>query len=72
MKFLKQLIITFFASCVLAVSAMAFEPQKHEPKPPPPKQPQEVPKRPKENPPPRNSNNNSDKGGSEGKRGGKP
>ena len=71
MKFLKQLIITFVASSVLAVGAMAGEPQKNDQKPPPPpKEKQDVPKPPKESPPPRNDNGN--KGGSEGKKGGKP
>jgi hypothetical protein len=71
MKFLKQLIITFVASCVLAVGAMAVEPQKNDPKPPPPpKEKQDVPKPPKESPPPRNDNGN--KGGNQGKKGGKP
>jgi hypothetical protein len=44
MKFLKKFIITVFALCVLAVSAMADEPQKDGQKPPPPKPPQEVEK----------------------------
>ena len=71
MKFLKQLIITFVASSVLAVGAMAGEPQKNDQKPPPPpKEKQDVPKPPKESPPPRNDNGN--KGNSEGKKGGKP
>jgi hypothetical protein len=71
MKFLKQLTITFIASCVLAAGAMAGEPQKNEQKPPPPpKEKQGVPKPPKESPPPRNDNGN--KGGKEGKKGGKP
>lgn len=70
MKFLKQLIITVVALCVLATGAMAYEPQKNDQKQPPPKPPQEVPNRPKEPPPPRNDNGNK---GSEGsKRGGKP
>jgi hypothetical protein len=72
MKFLKKLSITFVASCVLAVGAMAGEPQKNDPKPPPPpKEKQDVPKPPKESPPPRN-NDNGNKGNSEGKKGGKP
>ena len=70
MKFLKLLIITSVASCVLAVGAMAGEPQKNAPKPPPPKEKQDVPKPPKESPPPRNDNGN--KGGDQGKKGGKP
>ena len=72
MKFLKQLIITFVASSVLAVGAMAGEPQKNDQQkpPPPPKEKQDVPKPPKESPPPRNDNGN--KGNSEGKKGGKP
>ena len=70
MKFLKQLMITAVASCVLAAGAMAGEPQKDPKPPPPPKEKQTVPKPPKEPPPPRNDNGN--RGGSEGKRGGKP
>lgn len=69
MKFFKQLIITFLASCVLAVGAMAFEPQKDDQKQkPPPKQPQEV-RKPDKPPPPPPSNSNK---GDSGKRGGKP
>lgn len=73
MKFFRQLIITFLASCVLAAGAMAFEPQKNDqrqkPPPPPPKEGQKVPNPPKD-PPPRSDNGN--KGNSEGRRGGKP
>ncbi len=70
MKFLKQLIITVVASCVLAVGALAGEPQKNDQKqPPPPKERRDVPNPPKEPPPPRNDNGNK---GSEGKKGGKP
>jgi hypothetical protein len=73
MKFLKQLIITFLASCVFAVGVTAFEPQKGDQKPPPPpKEKQDVPKPPKENPPPRGNNDKGNKGASEGKKGGKP
>ncbi|MDT5270799.1 MAG: hypothetical protein QOH49_2985 [Acidobacteriota bacterium] len=71
MKLLKKFIIAVVASCVLAVSAMAFEPQKEKP-PPPPKEKQDVPRPPKESPPPRDNNNNGNKGNSDGKRGGKP
>ena len=55
MKLLKQFITTLFAVCVLAVGAMAFEPQKDQ-KPPPPKEKQDVQKPPKPPPPPRNDN----------------
>jgi hypothetical protein len=72
MKLLKKSIITFVASCVLAVGAMAFEPQKGNDKPPPPKQPRDVRQPPKETPPPRDNNNNGNKGNNDGKRGGKP
>jgi hypothetical protein len=59
MKFLKRFIITIFALCVLAVGAMADEPQKDGQKqPPPPKPKQEVPKQEKP-PPPRNDNRGS-------------
>ena len=64
MKFLKQLITTFFAVCVLAVGAMAVEPQKDQ-KPPPPKEKQDVQKPPKPPPPPRDNGN---KGSNEGKK----
>lgn len=69
MKLFKQSIAAFVASCVLAVGAMAFEPQKNDPKPPPPppKEGQKVPNPQKPPPPPRNDNK-----GNEGKRGGKP
>jgi hypothetical protein len=70
MKFLKQLIITAFALCVLAAGAMAEEPQKNGQKPPPPpKERQEVPK-PDKPPPPRNNNNNGgNRGGNDNRRG---
>ncbi len=71
MKFVKQLIITFVASCVLAVGAMAFEPQKNDPKPPPPKESKDVPNRPKDKPPPRGGNEGKG-GNADGKKGGKP
>jgi hypothetical protein len=70
MKLLKKFIIGVVASCVLAVGAMAVEPQKNE-KPPPPKEKQDVPRPPKQDPPPRD-NNNGNKGNNDGKRGGKP
>ena len=73
MKFFKQLIIAFVASCVLAVGAMADEPQKNDkqkPPQPPPREGQKVPNPPKDPPPPRNDNGN--KGNNDGKRGGKP
>ena len=71
---LKQFIVAVIASCVLAVSAMAVEPQKGNEKPPPPKEGQKVPNPPKETPPPRdNKNNSGNKGNNDsGKRGGKP
>jgi hypothetical protein len=70
---LKQFIVAVIASCVLAVSATAVEPQKGNEKPPPPKEGQKVPNPPKETPPPRDKNNNSgNKGNNDGKRGGKP
>jgi hypothetical protein len=73
MTLLKKFIIAFIAACVLAVGAMAFEPQKGRDKPPPPKQPSEVKRPPKGEPPPRDNNNNSgNKGNQDGKRGGKP
>ena len=73
MKLLQKFITAVIASCVLAVSAMAFEPQKNNEKPPPPKEKQDVPRPPKETPPPRDNNNNSGtKGNDSGKRGGKP
>ena len=72
MKLLKKFTIAFVASCVLAVGAMADEPQKGNDKPPPPKQPRDVRQPPKETPPPRDNNNNGGKGNSDGKRGGKP
>ena len=71
MKFLKQITITFVATCVLAVGATAAEPQKSDKPPPPPKEKQDVPKPPKESPPPRN-NDNGNKGNNDGKRGGRP
>jgi len=66
MKFLKQFIITALALCVLAVGAMADEPQKDGQKPPPPKPKQEVQKPPKDPPPPRNNDN---RGGNDNRRG---
>lgn len=72
---LKKFIVAVIASGVLAVSAMAFEPQKgNEKPPPPPKEKQDVPRPPKESPPPRDNNNNSgNKGNNDsGKRGGRP
>jgi len=74
MKLLKKFIIGVTASCVLAVSAMAVEPQKgNEKPPPPPKERQDVPRPPKESPPPRDKgNDNGNKGKSDGKRGGRP
>ncbi len=71
MKFLQKLITAVFASCVLAVGAMAVEPQRGNEKPPPPKQPGEVKRPPKSDPPPRD-NNNGNKGNQDGKRGGRP
>ena len=70
MKFYKQLIIGFVASCVLAVGATAVEPQKDDKQkpPPPPKERQEV-RKPEKPPPPRENNENK---GNDGKRGGKP
>jgi hypothetical protein len=71
MKLLKKFSISVIASCVLAVGAMAGDPQKNTDKPPPPpKPPQDVRKPPKESPPPPRDNGN--KGNNEGKRGGKP
>lgn len=58
MKVFKQYIATLIAVCVLAVGAMAFEPQKDKDQKPPPKPPQEVPNREKPPPPPKNDNNN--------------
>ena len=73
MKLLRKFIIAVFASCVLAVSAMAVEAQKGNDKPPPPKPPQEVKRPPKPDPPPRDKGNDSgSKGNQDGKRGGKP
>ena len=72
MKLLKKFIIGVIASCVLAVSAMAVEPQKGNEKPPPPKEKQDVPRPPKQDPPPRDKGNNGNKGNQDGKRGGKP
>lgn len=73
MKSFKKIITAFVASCVLAVGAMAFEPQKGNDKPPPPpKEKQDVPRPPKQDPPPRDNNNGGNKGSNEGKRGGKP
>ena len=74
MKLLKMFIIGVIASCVLAVSAMAVEPQKgNEKPPPPPKEGQQVPRPPKESPPPRDKgNDNGNKGNSDRKRGGRP
>ena len=71
---LKKFITAVIASCVLAVSAMAVEPQKgNEKPPPPPKDRQNVPRPPKETPPPRDKgNDNGSKGNNDGKRGGKP
>ena len=67
MKFLKQFVITALAACVLAVGALAVEPQKNDNKPPPPpKDKQQVPK-PDKNPPPRPDGGN--KGGNDNKRG---
>ena len=68
MKFLKQFIIAAVAASVLAVGALAVEPQKNnDPKPPPPKDNKQVPNQPK-NPPPRN-NGDGNKGGNDNKRG---
>ena len=67
MKFLKQFIIAFVVSCVLAAGAMADEPQKNDNQKPPPKQPQEVRKPDKPPPPPPRDNGN--KGSNDGKRG---
>jgi len=74
MKSLKKLIIGVLASCVLAASAMAYEPQKgNEKPPPPPKPPSEVRQPPKDPPPPRDKGNDSgSKGNNDGKRGGRP
>ena len=72
---LKKFIIAVIASCVLAVSATAVEPQKgNEKPPPPPKENRDVPRPPKENPPPRDKGNDGgNKGNNDsGKRGGKP
>jgi hypothetical protein len=68
---LKKFIIAVVAACVLAVGAMAFEPQKGE-KPPPKKEPSEVKRPPKSEPPPRDNNNSGNKGNQDGKRGGRP
>jgi hypothetical protein len=70
---LKKFITAVIASCVLAVSATAVEPQKgNEKPPPPPKENREVRQPPKDPPPPRN-NNDGNKGNHDGgKRGGKP
>ena len=73
MKLFKKFIIGVIASCVLAVSAMSYEPQKgNEKPPPPPKPPSEVRQPPKDPPPPRDKGNNGDKGNNDGKRGGRP
>ena len=72
MRLLKKFIIAVIAACVLAVGAMAFEPQKGGDKRPPPKQPSEVKRPPKGEPPPRDNNNSGNKGNQDGKRGGKP
>lgn len=69
MKFFKQSIVMFVASCVLAVGATAVEPQKNDNQkpPPPPKESKEVPKPDKTPPPPPRDNGN--KGGNDGRRG---
>ena len=73
MKLLKQSIIAVIASCVLAVSATAVEPQKgNEKPPPPPKEKGEIPRPPKETPPPRDKGNDNGNKGNNGKRGGRP
>ncbi|HLM57105.1 MAG TPA: hypothetical protein VK422_13400 [Pyrinomonadaceae bacterium] len=68
MKVLKQIFVTAVAICVLALSAMAEEPQKNDPKGPPPKPRQEVRQDPKPPPPPRdNSGNKGDNSNRRGK-----
>jgi hypothetical protein len=70
---LKKFITAALASCVLAVSAMAYEPQKGGDKPPPPKEKQDVPRPPKDTPPPRDKgNDNGNRGNNGDKRGGRP
>ena len=70
---LKKFIIAVIASCVLAVSATAVEPQKgNEKPPPPPKENREVRQPPKDPPPPRNNNDGNKGNHDSGKRGGKP
>lgn len=65
MKVLKKITATAVILCVLALSAMAEDVQRKDPKPPPPKQGQEVPNPPKSPPPPREGN----KGANDNRRG---
>jgi len=58
MKVLKQTIATALILCVLALSAMAEDVQRKDPKEPPPKPPQQVENRQKPPPPPRNEGGN--------------
>ena len=69
MKYLKQMILAAIALCVLAASAMAFEPQRSDQKPPPPKDEKKVEKPDKPPPPPRENNNNTNRGGNDNRRG---
>ncbi len=63
MKFLKKITATAVILCVLALSAMAEDVQRKDPKPPPPKQGQEVPKADKPPPPPREGRGNDNRRG---------
>ena len=68
MKYLKKMTLAVIALCVLAASAMAFEPQRNDQKPPPPKDEKKVEKPDKPPPPPRETNN-TNRGGNDNRRG---
>lgn len=71
MKFLKQAITSVLMLCLLAVGALAFEPQKNDQKGPPPKDPKVVENPDKKPPPPpRDDRKNDDRG--RDKRGDRP
>jgi hypothetical protein len=69
MKFLKQTFTAALMLCVMAVGALAFEPQKNDPKGPPPKDPKVVEK-PDKPPPPRDDKRNDNRG--QDRRGNRP
>lgn len=69
MKDLKRILTAVIALCVLSASAMAFEPQKNDPKPPPPPKDERKVEKVEKRPPPPPRDNTTNRGGNDNRRG---